>query len=48
MAKQEYEKVIIKTVLFEKADIVTVSDGDGENYGSVNKIWYGSTGGGNS
>lgn len=42
MSKQEYERLMIKTVLLDTADIVTVSveDGDGENYGTVNKAWY--------
>ena len=42
MAKKEYEKLVVKTVLFDSADIVTLSaeDGDGENYGSANKEWY--------
>lgn len=47
MVKKEYENVTIKTVLFCESDIVTASsvifDGEGENFGSVNKSWYGGT-----
>ena len=42
MAKREYEKPVIKAIKLDETDIVTasVSNGDGENYGSANKNWW--------
>ena len=47
MAKKSYEDVTVRMIFCENLDIVTASgvvfDDDGENYGSVNKSWYGGT-----
>lgn len=48
MAKRKYEKPMIKAIELDETDIVTasVSNGDGENYGSANQNWWGGTIGG--
>ena len=47
MAKREYEKLVIKAIELNETDVVTVSlvNGDGENYGSVNEDWWKKMGG---
>lgn len=44
MAKKEYEKLEIETVMFDAKDILTVtmedpSDGDYDNYGIIGDDW---------
>lgn len=47
MAKREYERLEIKAIELNVADIVTASpvNGDGENYGSANENWWKTIGG---
>jgi hypothetical protein len=47
MAKREYEKLVMKAIELDEADIVTASpvNGDGENYGSANEKWWKTIGG---